>query len=631
MATSTVAPFSISENGELAIYSSPDGILKLWDTTTGALKQEYTPSSHLSATCSCLSWGPKRNLETPRKKKKKKSLGGVKQLAEFDMVAVGTTAGNILLYSIVQGDIQSILDGGHSDVVNDTCWCPDDTLISCSSDQHIVHWDVSSAKVKHKWKADTRSIHSVCLCSNNHLLSAGRSIKLWNLQTYQVLKKFTGHSSEIFKLLPLPLSADMSDSVEGSYFLTAALSDRLVNAWTVDTSSKDKSAVASFSLPEEPVMLDVGSNAKDSQVLLLAVVTRGGQVLVFEHTPNGKLKKPVHPKVTIQVATSGENDSVPHPIQILAAHVCDDSKNILLIHGNYLKPTFEKIKYDNSNSNVCLLREDPRLSSIENQASISRIKTPNVSKDLTVLAPAVMVPTEPSEGTTAKRLKRKTSVTDMNMEERLNAISIESTDSVKEPPKADTLVRLLAQGLQSGDKKILNSVLGKSSISDLVMRNTVKKLPVHAVLPLVKELITRMQGHAQHGLVIVRWIKTVLTVHTSFLITNSDIVENLGLLYQMMDSRTTMFTKLSHLQGKLDLMLSQVVSQEEKEDSTEGDQRPLLMYQEDSSESDGDLTMDDILPDHSDAEVDDTDIFGSDTEGATDLNMQDKDEEMESD
>ena len=51
---------SFSPNGEYLAYSSPDGVLKLWETTTGKLAQEYTPSSHLSATCSCLQWGPNR-------------------------------------------------------------------------------------------------------------------------------------------------------------------------------------------------------------------------------------------------------------------------------------------------------------------------------------------------------------------------------------------------------------------------------------------------------------------------------------------------------------------------------------------------------------------------------------------
>lgn len=56
-----VEPVEFSNNGEYLAYSSPDGRLKLWEGTSGKLKQEYTPSAHLSATCTCLSWGPTRH------------------------------------------------------------------------------------------------------------------------------------------------------------------------------------------------------------------------------------------------------------------------------------------------------------------------------------------------------------------------------------------------------------------------------------------------------------------------------------------------------------------------------------------------------------------------------------------
>lgn len=49
-------PLEISPDGELAIHSSHDGVLKVWETATNGLKNEYKPSSHLSTTCSCLSW-----------------------------------------------------------------------------------------------------------------------------------------------------------------------------------------------------------------------------------------------------------------------------------------------------------------------------------------------------------------------------------------------------------------------------------------------------------------------------------------------------------------------------------------------------------------------------------------------
>ena len=40
-----------------------------------------------------------------------------------------------------------------------------------------------------KWKGDKGSVYSISLChSKKHLLSAGRKIKLWDLDTKQVLK-----------------------------------------------------------------------------------------------------------------------------------------------------------------------------------------------------------------------------------------------------------------------------------------------------------------------------------------------------------------------------------------------------------------------------------------------------------
>ena len=68
-----------------------------------------------------------------------------------------------------------------------------------------------------------------------------------------------------------------------------------------------------------------------------------------------------------------------------------------------------------------------------------------------------MVPSLPTSHETTGKKKRRKSL-EMSMEERLNAISIDqpSKSSTSQPPKADTLATLLAQGLQSGDKKILN-------------------------------------------------------------------------------------------------------------------------------------------------------------------------------
>ena len=68
-------------------------------------------------------------------------------------------------------------------------------------------------------------------------------------------------------------------------------------------------------------------------------------------------------------------------------------------------------------------------------------------------------------------------------------------NSLASSGKTDSLAMLLTQGLQSGDKKMLNNVLQKSDY--LLIRNTVAKLPPQCIHPLVKELSKRISGHAQ--------------------------------------------------------------------------------------------------------------------------------------
>jgi len=63
-------------------------------------------------------------------------------------------------------------------------------------------------------------------------------------------------------------------------------------------------------------------------------------------------------------------------------------------------------------------------------------------------------------------------------------------------------------------------------------------------------------------------------------------VESLGSVYEMMNARTKLFPQLSKLQGKLQLVMSQVASQAEAlnraADGKDGE--PLLLYQDSNSE-----------------------------------------------
>jgi hypothetical protein len=57
--------------------------------------------------------------------------------------------------------------------------------------------------------------------------------------------------------------------------------------------------------------------------------------------------------------------------------------------------------------------------------------------------------------------------------------------------------------------------------NDKVIAKTVRLLPTNYIIILFRELSKRIQGHAQAGLGIIKWLKALLTTHTSFLMSVS--------------------------------------------------------------------------------------------------------------
>ncbi|KAG8544343.1 hypothetical protein GDO81_022650 [Engystomops pustulosus] len=83
----------------------------------------------------------------------------------------------------------------------------------------------------------------------------------------------------------------------------------------------------------------------------------------------------------------------------------------------------------------------------------------------------------------------------VSIEDRLGAMDI---DLPKVPvksglPQMDNFSVLLVQGLESSDINILNKVL--LTKNEPLIKKTVARIPVYAVLPLVHELTKRLQRH----------------------------------------------------------------------------------------------------------------------------------------
>ncbi|XP_035827479.1 WD repeat-containing protein 43 [Aplysia californica] len=584
MATTQISSFS--EDGQYLAYSSPDGTLRIYECATGILKQEYSSTSHLSATTSALSWSRHRKETIAPPKSKKKKLNGDSAVYQDDLklIALGTTAGTVNLYSFAKGLLHSQLTGGHSLKINDVCFhLSNPELFTCSDDQTVSQWDLQKGKVKHKWKCDSSSIHSICQCSRQHLLTASHTIKLWDLTTRTVLQTYTGHSSPVFRLLPVYLGADASNEGDASYVLSAAVDDRHISVWCCGSSVKEKNSIASFSVPDEPVSLSMSRPSSASQALVLAVITRKGTLHIFEQTLNGKKKKPIVSRVRVKGALSdsggeGEDETT---VPVLASLVQSGTVSVAL--GNPVKPQFEKVVYDTSKPEVVIKIQTPSKTLAKEE--YSQVKRPEISEHMTTLRPADSQPMQASKNKDKKRLRRS-SVSDLTVEERLNAMGTEtpSVDGpVKQPPVANTLCRLLQQGLLSGDRKILTGVFQETN--ETIVRNTIKRLPVSCIVPLIKEIERGMHGHAQHACSLSRWTSALISCHTSYILSVPEIINTMNSLYQTLISRQKFFPKMLQLKGRLELVKQKAWSTDNEE---EAEVAPLLVHQDESDSEDSD-------------------------------------------
>nr|XP_046914381.1 probable serine/threonine-protein kinase cdc7 [Dermatophagoides farinae] len=147
----------------------------------------------------------------------------------------------------------------------------------------------------------------------------------------------------------------------------------------------------------------------------------------------------------------------------------------------------------------------------------------------------------------------------------------------------ESLVNVLVQGLQSNDGKMLSTVL-QTDHTDIIIMNTVKKLPIQHVPKLLnqlqKGLISGQQSQRESGSnsgvgqqysIYLKWITFLLRNRFSYLMTMPNSAEKFLPLKQLIQAKTASLEKCYQLKGRLDLILSQA-----KLDDTQGYEKIII-------------------------------------------------------
>jgi len=579
--------YKFSWSGSLLAVTHPDGRLGVWSSISSQLVHQYVPSSHLSASCTCLAWAPHPKLNT---KKKKKEDGS------DDLVALGTTGGTVLLYSSKQGDLVTVLTKPTTQRINAVTWSDDGGEVwAAGQDGNVAKFSISKLSLDFTFSAGTDPIFSLVLLPESRLVTASRAIKIWQIGDQRnppvLHQTLTGHATEVSNLGHFNANSD-------SYVISAAADDRIISVWRVSKNEEDKSVTKAWA------SLSVNEGVRGENVVV-GVVTKAGALQVFKHHVGERRKKPIKPKHVVQVTSEKDASGKLMPIPVMSCHF--SSSDVILAHGSNVKPFIETLPLSSLEKEHCLVREAPisRLKA-EQQVDHSKTVTPETNGDVVFLAPGLSQPA--ATGKLGKRQKSHNNgaVDSLPVEERLALLSSQ-TGSGKAPPRTDTLAQLLVQGLHGKDGRILDSVLDRAD--DELIDNTVRRIPAEAVVPLVTTLQKYVKGRGMVNSSHAKWLRSVLTLHTGFLVSVPDCQDLLGPVYALLEARTNAYSSVLQLRGKLDLVIKQKSGRTE-DAAVDADQEALLVYQDESSDELSDV-LDDLL------------VPGSDT----DDNWDDEDEE----
>eukprot|EP00794_Sanderia_malayensis_P017807 gene17807-19583_t len=615
MKSSSKYKYSFHKNaGELAALA-PDGRLRLWETSNGKLSSEWSPQSNLQITCSCLCWtyNAQNGRSRPKKETRKRSIAADNDGKSY--LALGTLQGSILLLDTDMLEVKTIMEKEHTETVNDICFnSTKEAMFSASNDKNIIEWSYPSMNVKSKWKADKCSVTKLEASPDGTcLLTAGRSIKLWDIDTKQLLQKFTGHVNPVTSLHFVPLTNSRSYK-DDCYFLSSAKEDQIVNAWHYDPSCMEKSAVSCFMTPDEPVAVDL--NLSEEQQLHLSVACLGGRVNVFKHVLNGKMPKPINSSLKFQlVKRNSEEKKLPISHSLLAIKLLADDKSLLLVYGSPIRPTFEKIKLS-SLENGCKLERDTMQNFLkeDSESDKKEKKIPKIENKSVVISSTATISNNRLSGSLQSQVKSKETSAkgnqELTLEDRLKASVAMLKDRKQkrnERPNAASLTQMLSQGLHSDDDKLIDDVLYKASKEAIVV-STANRLSSSSVLTLINKIVSRIQKNPARGHELTIWIRVLLNVHMTYLTSMPNLMSSLSTLYQTLDTRTKLYPKLSKLHGRLDLLLNHISHRKTSTIAISDVNNAVLSYEDTEEVEDGDgLSMDripDVMEDEDDSDED---------------------------
>jgi len=147
-----------------------------------------------------------------------------------DLLAAGTTSGQILIYDALSGVLR-LTCSGHTDGVWSLAFSPDGSLLASSSDDHDVRlWDSSSGACLRMLQGHKNRVRSVAFSPEGSVLASGsddQAIRLWDIHSGRCLQTLVGHADRVWSVAYSP----------NGNVIASGSTDQVVRLWDTGTGS----------------------------------------------------------------------------------------------------------------------------------------------------------------------------------------------------------------------------------------------------------------------------------------------------------------------------------------------------------------------------------------------------------